>query len=126
MATLGVDFKITYAGKESRNFVDSFYKGIHVEGINLRPLVSIVNIQNEPPTKHRYDVRNTNALVFISDTYDGQNPFDLTLISSEKDEDDIPIEMKLKAVGLLILDTISIDEVIVESTVDEAAYRIIV
>lgn len=74
MPTLGVDFKISLATDKTRASLDAFYRGFKTSGINIQPYSYLASGE-----ERTYDVSNCTFILFMSDVFDGANPFEIEL-----------------------------------------------
>ena len=121
MPTLGVEVKLSLANERTRNHLDGFYRGIKTNGIVLNPVVLL-----QPLDSRTFDTMESNLILFVSDSFDGTNPFDVLLTGDTLDKEGKYPSMNYESVGILIMDTHNIQSITITNTSEvQAQFRLI-
>lgn len=118
MPTIGANVKLTLSTDKTRSDLESFYRGIVTPSITQRPIVELVG-----EGTHEYDISESSFLIFVSDYFEGANPFTLDITTS--DSEGIETIASYTGVGFLILEASNLVRVAVKNTlIDTLYYRI--
>lgn len=116
MPTLGLNTTITLSTNNTRQSLDSFYRGISVDSIQTLPYAFL----SEKGEK-TYCLEDASFFLFVGDVYDGSNPFDIVLTNIDDEE------ITIKETNFAMLNADNLMKITIKSGVeDKVGYKLII